>query len=195
MKSSHSKLINAGALRIRCRSRFPCGQAKLEGYFRCPSCGKLRWIVSSNAGRKTFTKRCASCAGSINVIQAQNPKYKKYGPDNPKYKRGYFITPAGYREVALSVNSPLRNFARKDGRIFQHRLVMAIFLNRKLESWEHVHHKNQNRQDNRLENLELVSATEHVTITSLIRRVKELEKEVKRTKIKLTAASRTRTIL
>jgi HNH endonuclease len=44
---------------------------------------------------------------------------------------------------------------RKNGRGLKHRLVMEQILNRPLEPFENVHHKNGVRHDNRPENLEL----------------------------------------
>lgn len=45
--------------------------------------------------------------------------------------------------------------------ILQHRYIMEQHLGRKLGSKEHVHHINGVRTDNRLENLEVLSASEH----------------------------------
>ena len=52
----------------------------------------------------------------------------------------------------------------KGKQVYKHRVVMEKFLCRKLRRDEHVHHKNENRKDNRIENLELVSIAEHNSI-------------------------------
>lgn len=57
----------------------------------------------------------------------------------------------GYVHVPM----PAHPNARKSKRVPEHRLVMSQFLGRALNRNENVHHKNGDRADNRIENLEL----------------------------------------
>ena len=57
--------------------------------------------------------------------------------------------------VRLAAEPPL-------GWIYEHRYVMQQKLGRRILPTEAVHHKNHDRQDNRPENLELMSAGEHI---------------------------------
>jgi hypothetical protein len=46
----------------------------------------------------------------------------------------------------------------------EHRYIMEQFLGRKLESYEVVHHKDGNKRNNDLENLEVILLSEHSTL-------------------------------
>lgn len=49
-------------------------------------------------------------------------------------------------------------------RVRLHRFLMEQHLGRKLESWEHVHHINNDPNDNSIENLQVLSNSEHQKI-------------------------------
>lgn len=61
----------------------------------------------------------------------------------------------------ICVYCPNHPSTTKDGYVMKHRLVMEKHIGRYLKDDEVVHHKNKNRADNRLENLELMTFKEH----------------------------------
>lgn len=110
--------------------------------------------------RKALSKKYL---GSGNPMFGKVSKYRgKKRPEmslknNPNWKCGYWINEDGYKVIE---NSGV-NQGRK---ILEHRLVMEQFLKRRLDTNELVHHKNGNKLDNRIENLELTTRSEHPKI-------------------------------
>ena len=68
--------------------------------------------------------------------------------------------------------------ANHKGYVMEHRLVMAKSLGRCLHPFELVHHKNHDKTDNNIENLQLVSDDRHRQITIMENRIKFLESRV-----------------
>ena len=120
----------------------------------CPFCGRERWVR-----RTDFVKhhgRCARCAGKqcykpcTRDASKQPHKSRPWHSHSFKTKRGYIIT-------RLPPDSPWLSMCQGHKlQILEHRLIMAKHLNRILLKTELVHHRNGIKDDNRIENLELM---------------------------------------
>ena len=75
---------------------------------------------------------------------------------NPNFSGGKYIDDKGYVRV-LRPDHPHDNH----GYVYEHRLVMEEFFGRFLVPAESVHHVNEIKVDNRLENLFLTTRNEH----------------------------------
>lgn len=76
-----------------------------------------------------------------------------YNPNWNNLKKGIpHFTNTGYMRITLP-----------DGRrILYHRHILEKYLGRKLKPEEKTHHKNGIKTDNRIENLEIISQSEHI---------------------------------
>lgn len=80
------------------------------------------------------------------------------GENNPKWRGGRIVRPDGY----ILIYSPTHpNPSSMKRYVFEHRLVMEKHLGRYLSPDEHIHHLNEIKNDNRIENLQIVSVQEH----------------------------------
>lgn len=93
---------------------------------------------------------------SDKCIQAvSRAKKGKTGNLSPAWKGGKYIDKFGYVHIW---NSDKRRYER------EHRIIMAKHLGRSLFNSEDVHHINGCKSDNRVENLALISKSEHTKL-------------------------------
>jgi len=136
----------------------------------CELCRKERWVEVRKARQNRWCRYCSSKVNLVNIT----------GERNKNWKGGRIKGTDGYIQVCLAPDDFFFSMATlgKHRYVFEHRLVMAKHLGRCLHRWEIVHHKNHIRDDNRIENLQLVSDDRHKQLSILERRIVYLEQRV-----------------
>jgi len=76
------------------------------------------------------------------------------------WKGGRIKDSFGYIQI-WKPGHPNAKIGIKKQYVSEHRLVMSEYLGRPLKKWEFVHHKNGIKDDNRLENLEILTKKNH----------------------------------
>jgi len=134
------------------RKGFEIGHSKLNKnnyiWAACNVCGKERWVQL--AWGKPVFQRCLACVG----IAHRGKLSCRWTGGRGKNANGYVL-------ARLYPDDFFYAMADRNKRVPEHRLIMAKHLGRCLQKWEHVHHKNGIKDDNRIENLELTTSGAH----------------------------------
>ena len=115
----------------------------------CITCGKERWVRLRKG--KPYCDQCCHCS---------NSKFKEERNGNWK---GGKINDNGYIRIKLLHGDFFYLMANHVGYALEHRLVIAKHLGRCLQPWEVVHHKDGNKTNNQIGNLELDTRNGHTS--------------------------------
>ncbi len=150
----------------------------------CLHCGKEIYVSQCLIGTKKYCsrhcvgkgtrkrhasqiKKCAFCSSKIKIVnnRIKRSKTKKFycsfsckGKALKTYGLHYGFKKTRFTDKKYSDYKWVWNGTRMKA---EHRVIMENHLDRKLEKWEIVHHINENPKDNRIENLQLMTAQEH----------------------------------
>ena len=116
-----------------------CPAKKTGKNFNCLNCKKEFYVRKYRIERGNVKYCSRSCLAKVHLEQFAHLRWKPTG--KPKHKYEY-----------INVNGKQKRL---------HRHIMEQHLGRKLETWEHVHHIDDNSLNNSIENLVVLSNSDH----------------------------------
>lgn len=110
--------------------------------------------------RKKKVERYGAALADVNMSGCHGNHAR--GADNGRWRGGRFRTSHGYIAVRVPPDHPHAWGAHPRLKYaYEHIVVAMKFLGRPLRQDEVVHHLNENKEDNRKENLEVLTRREH----------------------------------
>lgn len=119
-----------------------CFYTTARVYKTCPTCKRDFYHLKGKI--KVFCSKKCRQEGNGRIYHAQ-----------PTFKGEHHVTGRGYIYIHAPDHPSVQGKPYK--RVAEHRLAMEKFLGRYLHPWELVHHKDEDKSNNQIENLELWS--------------------------------------
>lgn len=126
---------------------------------KCKNCGKEFKTYPSKIklGRGKYCSRQCSMLYTNKILKKNGEKTRFIKGKSHEWHKHKSINWAGYVEVY----KPSHPNATKRGYVKEHRLIMEQKLGRYLNKFEDVHHLDGDKQNNQIDNLELIGHREH----------------------------------
>lgn len=183
MEIRHKKRLNQTNIfcNRKCESEF----RKLNNphYIRCANCDRLMYKKPYEQNKSKTKMLCCStqCMGELRkaIYKGENnPNFNNRGANSPLHKKDERITKPGYRLIFVGDEHP---FAIYKYWIREHRYIAEKYLmkdehsitidgKKYLNPIYDVHHKDFNRLNNSVDNLQILSRSDHMKLHQELKR-------------------------
>ena len=138
-----------------------------KSIWECDNCNKKFEVENRRATEATNKKQNKFCSSICRLNYQKkvgSKRVTKWVEQNghPRLKSGCGVTTDGYVWIRVENDNYFHN------QVKLHRYLMEVKLGRKLLSTEIVHHKDFNKLNNNIENLEVVTRSEHNKIHNFL---------------------------